>query len=208
MLEKWLRAIDRRRLKDPAFAFLFDPPPDDRVISVDCETSGGDSKTGEILAIAAIPIAGPRIQTSERLDLLVRPSSELKPDAVTVHWLRPIDVATGMPLDEALATLLQFVGSRPIVGYYLDPDIALINRHLRRRLGISLPNPVIDVSRLYYDVTLPTAADGFVDLGFEAMQRGLGLPERQRPGAFGDALLAAMMYVKLATMKRPKRRLW
>lgn len=208
MFDKWRRTLNRSRLKDQAYAFLFEPPPDNQVVSLDCEMSGADVKTGEILAIAALPIAGTRIKTSERLDLLLRPTEELQPEAVAVHWLRPIDVAAGVTPDEAMATLLRFIGSRPIVGYYLDLDIALINRHLRSRLGISLPNPVIDVSRLYYDVSLPMAVDGYVDLGFDAIRRGLGLPQQSRQSAFGDALLAAMMYVKLSTMPKPKRRLW
>lgn len=202
------RAIDRRRLKDPEFAFLFEPPPDDAVVSLDCETTGLDRKRDELLSIAAIRIDGTRIRTSERLDLLVRPEGHLHPDNVAFHWLRPIDVAEGLPVDEALDRLLHFIGSRPLVGYYLEFDVAIINRYLRSRLGIRLPNPVIEVSGLYYDLTLPTTRDGYVDLSFEGMRRGLGLPQRPRHTAFGDALLGAMMYVKLAGMPKPKRRWW
>lgn len=204
----WQIWLDRRRLKDPGYAFLFEPPPDDEVVSLDCEATGLDVKTDEILSVAAIRIRGSRILTSQRLDLLVRPRRDLAANNVAFHWLRPIDVAGGVPVEEAIDRLLHFIGSRPLVGYYLQFDVALINRYLRSKLGVHLPNRVIEVSSLYYDVVLPTTADGYVDLSFEAMRRGLDLPQRPRHTAFGDALLAAMMYVKLAGMPKPKRRLW
>ena len=34
------RAYDRKMLKDRSYEFLFEPPPEDEVVAVDCETTG------------------------------------------------------------------------------------------------------------------------------------------------------------------------
>jgi DNA polymerase-3 subunit epsilon len=47
--------------------------------------------------------------------------------------------------------LMHFIGSRPLVGYYLEFDVAMVNRVLFPMLGMGLPQPKIEVSGLYYD---------------------------------------------------------
>ena len=56
------------------------------------------------------------------------------------------DVASGRPMAEVLPELLRFIGSRPLVGYYLEFDVAMLNKHVRRLIGIELPNRRIEVS--------------------------------------------------------------
>ena len=38
-----------------------------------------------------------------------------------------------------------------MVGYYLQFDVGMVNKYLRGLLGIELPNPMIEVSELYYE---------------------------------------------------------
>ncbi|WP_336491898.1 exonuclease domain-containing protein [Methylobacterium nigriterrae] len=68
MLRRVRRAIDRARLADPRYAFLFDDAPPDEVVAVDCETTGLDPRKNEIITIAATRIRGERILTSERFE--------------------------------------------------------------------------------------------------------------------------------------------
>jgi DNA polymerase-3 subunit epsilon len=206
MLDGLQRRLNRRRLKDPAFAYVFEPDDTGELVSLDCETTGLDTRKDDILSIGAVKIRGSRILTSQRLELLVRPKREMTAQNIAFHWLRPIDVAAGLPIEEALAQTLAFIGSRPLVGYYLEFDVAMLNRHLRPWLGIRLPQPQIDVSRLYYEQKFRTSTDGYVDLSFEAMRKDLGIPTRPRHTAFSDALLAAMMYVKLTEAPLQKKR--
>ena len=82
-----------------------------------------------------------------------------------------MDVAQGHDVDDALAALLEFIGPRPLVGYYLDFDMAVLNRHLRPRLGIPLPNPVIDISGLYFDRRVGRIPQRPVNLCFDHILR-------------------------------------
>jgi DNA polymerase-3 subunit epsilon len=199
MLERLRRNWLRRRLKDEAYAFLFDPEPPGELVSIDCETTALDIERAQLLAVAAIRIRGDRILTSERLELVVRPKGQPGEGGVLIHQLRPIDIERGVPADQAIEQVLRFIGSRPLVGYYLEFDVAILNRLVRPKIGIPLPNRQLEVSALYYDRKqrrLPPGSN--IDLRFGTIRADLDLPEHAEHDAFNDALLAAMMYLRLA----------
>lgn len=204
---RWAAALKREwllhHLGDPRFRFMWDTPPDNEWVALDCETTGLNVKTDDIIAIGAVRIRGNRIMTSERLELLVRPEKRrLSADSVRVHRLREQDVAQGLSADEAMTQLLRFIGSRPLVGYYLEFDVAMINRVLFPMLGMGLPQPKIEVSALYYDYKyrqLPQQArdSGAIDLRFASLMRDLGLPLWSAHDALNDAVMAALAFLKL-----------
>lgn len=194
LLQGWYRS----RLKDPAYGFLFDPPPAGEWVSVDCETTGLNRQRDEIISIGAVKIRGSQILTSERLELVVKPTGMIKSESIRVHQLRHQDVRDGLDPREAIIRFLQFVGSRPLVGYYLEFDVAMLNRLVKPLLGIPLPQSKIEVSGLYYDWKAPkTQGMQNVDLHFATIMKELDLPERNAHDAFNDALMVAMMFVKI-----------
>ncbi|MGD9774836.1 MAG: 3'-5' exonuclease [Diaphorobacter sp.] len=190
-------------LADPAYAFLFDPPPPGEWVALDCETTGLNVRSDEIIAIGAVRIVGNRILTSERLELLVRPGKGVPADSVRIHRLRDRDVARGLPLPEAMRQLLHFIGSRPLVGYYLEFDVAMLNRVIWPMLGMGLPQPKIEVSALYYEHKfrqLPPyqqQGNADIDLRFATLMDDLGLPRRDAHDALNDAVMAALAFIKL-----------
>lgn len=197
-----LRALERRwkrsRLKRPEFEFLFGDEHPDELVSLDCETTGLDPRTAQILSIGAIKIRGDTILTSESIDMLVRPHAPVPLDTVLIHHIRPIDLENAMPVDQAIEHVLRFIGTRPLVGYYLQFDWAMLDKYVRPLLGTSLANRRIEVSRLFYDWRarqLPAGAN--IDLRFNTIRQRLDLPRRAQHDAFNDALLTAMMYLRL-----------
>jgi len=206
-LARLRRAWLLRQLADPAFAFLLDPPPPQEWVAIDCETTGLNRRADEIIAIGAVRIVGQRILTSERLELLVRPDKGVSADSVRIHRLRERDVAQGLLLPDAMRQLLHFIGSRPLVGYYLEFDVAMLNRALRPLLGIGLPQPGIEVSALYYEhkfrQLLPYQQQGNadIDLRFATLMDDLGLPRRDAHDALNDAVMAALAFVKLRQLR-------
>lgn len=206
-LARLRRAWLQYHLADPAFAFLLDPPPPGEWVALDCETTGLNVRSDEIIAIGAVRIVGQRILTSERLELLVRPDKGVPADSVRIHRLRERDVAQGLLLPDAMRQLLHFIGSRPLVGYYLEFDVAMLNRALRPLLGIGLPQPKIEVSALYYEHKfrqLPPyqqQANADIDLRFATLMDDLGLPRRDAHDALNDAVMAALAFVKLRQLR-------
>ena len=204
---RWLQTLKRAyllaRLKDPAFRFMFDPAPENEWVALDCETTGLNVRTDEIIAIGAVRIVGNRIMTSERLELLVRPERRVSAKSVCIHHLRERDVAQGLPIDEAMKRLMHFIGSRPLVGYFLEFDVAMLNRAIAPLLGLGLPQAKIEVSALYYDYKYRQLSSHVrqdhadIDLRFATLMTDLGLPQRHAHDALNDAIMAALAFVKL-----------
>ena len=197
-----------RQLADPRFRFMWDAPPDNEWVALDCETTGLNTKTDDIIAIGAVLIRDNRILTSERLELLVRPEKQaVSADSVRVHRLRGQDVAQGLSAAEAVSRLMHFIGSRPLVGYYLAFDVAMINRVVRPLLGVGLPQTQIEVSALYYDYKYQQLEhllrdSAAIDLRFASLMNDLGLPLWPAHVALNDAVMAALAFVKLRQLSR------
>ncbi len=187
----------------PEFAFILDAPPEGEWVSFDCETTGLQVGKDEIISIGAVRIVGDRILASERLHLLVRPEKGVSASSILVHHLRAQDVAHGLPAEEAVKRLLRFIGPRPVVGYYLEFDVAMVNKVLFPLLGFGLPQPQVEVSALYHRYKMgqlnafmrQEAAN--IDLRLATMMKDLGLPMLEAHDPINDAVMAAMAFIKL-----------
>ena len=207
LIDRLRRGWQQRQLRDSEWRFLVDAPPPGEWVALDCETTGLNPRSDEIIAIGAVRIVGNRVLTSERLDLLVRPEHGVSAESIRVHRLRAQDVQDGVPAEEAMRRLLHFIGARPLVGYYLEFDVAMINRTLKRTLGLTLPQEKIEVSRLYYDHVfqqLPPhkqQENTEIDLRFATIMDALGLPTREAHDALNDAVMAALAFIKLRVLR-------
>lgn len=207
LIDRLRRGWQQRQLRDSEWRFLVDAPPPGEWVALDCETTGLNPRSDEIIAIGAVRIVGNRVLTSERLDLLVRPEHGVSAESIRVHRLREQDVQDGVPAEEAMRRLLHFIGARPLVGYYLEFDVAMINRTLKRTLGLTLPQEKIEVSRLYYDHVfqqLPPnkqQENTEIDLRFATIMDALGLPTREAHDALNDAVMAALAFIKLRVLR-------
>jgi DNA polymerase III subunit epsilon len=193
----WQRWQEARVARNGEHAGLFEPYHGDEWVALDLETTGLDPAQDQILAIAAVPCRGDTIRLSARLDVLVQSSSTRIPDAIRYHRLRPDDVAAGVSLDAALQQLLALIGNRPLVGYCVGFDIAMLDRALRPRLGFGLPNRRIDVQREYAAWMRRRDPSAEPDLRFEAIARALGVDPGLRHRALDDAIAAALMHLRL-----------
>lgn len=209
--QRWWGVLKREwllyHLGDPSYRFMFDAPTENEWVSLDCETTGLNTRTDEIISIGAVRIVGNRIMTSERLELLVRPERGVSAESVKIHRLRERDVAQGLPVEEAMKRLMHFIGSRPLVGYYLEFDLAMLHRAIWPMLGQGLPQPKIEVSALYYDYKfkqLPAyqqQGNVDIDLRFATLMKDLNLPTRDAHDAVNDAVMAALAFIKLRTLR-------
>lgn len=200
---RWMkRLFHQASIHDQEYRFMFKPGPPGEVVAIDCETTGLNPRVDDILTVAAVKISGKRILASERFMLTARPETKIAPEAIKVHRLRESDVCDARRLYNQMPQLLHFIRGRPLVGYYLEFDMAMINKYLLPFAGIELPNPMIEVSELYYERKYGNAPPGTpVDLSFRNILSDLGLPMLSQHDAFDDALMTAQMYVMLHDMK-------
>lgn len=194
--------FNRKKLNDENYSFLFDKPPLDEIVVYDTETTGLDPNKDEILSIGAIKVKGNKILTSEKFEIFIKPSKDINEESIKIHKIRNIDLQNGSEPNEAINKFLHFIGSRPLVGYYLEFDIKMINKYLQPYLGIKLPNKQIEVSRIYHDKKIKFIPDGHIDLRFESIMKDLGLPIFGKHDAINDAIMTAMIYVKLQNITK------
>ena len=186
----------------PEFAFVLDPPPPGEWVSLDCETTGLKVGTDEIVSIGAVRIVGDRILASEKFEVLVRPEGKVSAQSIRIHRLREKDVADGLPVDEAVKRLLYFIGSRPLVGYYLEFDVAMLDRVVFPMLGWGLPQSQIEVSALYHSYKMRQLnalqrQSPEIDLRLVTLMNDLGLPLREAHDPVNDAVMAGLAFIKL-----------
>ncbi len=188
---------DKRAVKDSRWASLFDQYEGDEVVSLDCETTSLDVSEASILSIGAVKIKGKRVKTSDRLDIKLKPPADLTAESIKIHKIRAADLVDGVSIEEAMEQVLEFVGNRPILGYYVNYDIRMLDKFLRPAFGFGLPNKAIELSHVYHDIIKWRHVGGDVDLRFDTIADKLNMPMIQRHTALGDAISVALMYVRL-----------
>ena len=136
---------NRKKLKDDTYAFLFDDYEGNEVVVFDTETTGLDPKHDEVISIGAVKVRGNKILTSETFEVFLKTTRKISKKSIEVHGIRPCDLEDAMEPYEAIGKFLEFIGPRPLVGYYLEFDVAMVNRYVKPWLGITLPNRKIEV---------------------------------------------------------------
>jgi len=197
------RKIGPVLLADSRYQFLFEADQSGEVVSLDCETTGFDYVADDVISIAAIKIRGSRILTKEAFQAVIRPGAPMEASAIKVHQLREKDLAQARTIREVLPDFLRFIGSRPLVGYWIAFDVRMLNKYVFSLLNVHLPNRQIDVSKLYYERKYATAPPGMrVDLRYASILADLGLPALPQHDPFVDAVGAAEIYLILDDLRR------
>lgn len=206
MLKRRISRIkDAWRLRNQKgyWSYLFKPYRGQELVSIDIETTSLDVSKAQILSIAAVVIKGNRVFSSDKLTLTLAPPSDLPAASVKIHKLRRIDLNEGLAVADALDKLLKFIGNRPIVGYNIGYDLAVLDHFLRPLYNFGLPNKAIDVMDLYRSKSqLSGGSDVQINLSFEAIAASLDVPIIGRHTAIGDAVTTAMIYVRLKSSSR------
>ncbi len=201
MLDNFFKNRNQKKLKDASFSFLFDDRPSDEIVVFDTETTGLNPKKDEILSIGAVKVKNNKILTSQKFELFVKPTRYINEESIKIHHIRNIDLQNGSESEEAIEKFLHFIGNRTLVGYYLEFDVKMINRYLTPNLGIKLPNEQIEVSRIYHKKKRRSIPDGRIDLRFDSIMKDLDLPIFGKHDALSDAIMTAMMYIKLQNIE-------
>lgn len=197
LFREFFKNREFKRLKDDNFKFLFEENNSDEYVVFDTETTGLNPKKDEILSIGAVKIKDNRIITSETFEMFVQNSCSISSESKIIHGIREVDLLNAKTTNEVIPEFLKFIGSRPLVGYYLEFDIAMINKYVKPFLGIKLPNKQIEVSEIYYDQKIEFIPQGNIDLRFDTILKDCGIPNMGAHNAVNDAIMTAMIYLKL-----------
>ena len=196
--------LNRRRLTDEEYAYLFEPYAGEEVVVLDTETTGLDPKRDGILSIGAVIVRDGKILMSRSFERFLLPEHTISEASIKIHHLRACDLQKGASPETVIPDLLAFIRNRPIVGYYIGFDHAILSRYVRKCIGVTLPNPMIELSTMYYRRYRKGSSYEFVDLKFDTIMEALALPRLGKHDALNDALMSALMYLKLQSMPEYK----
>jgi DNA polymerase-3 subunit epsilon len=192
---------NRSKLKDKEFDFLFQEDTSGEYVVLDTETTGLDPKKDELLSIGAVKIKDNKILTSQTFEVFIKNSGDISSKSIEIHRIRPIDLKNGESIETALCSFLHFIGSRPLIGYYLEFDVNMINKYMKPMLGVTIPNKKIEVSEIYFDKTISLIPQGNIDLRFDTILKSCKVPDMGAHNAVNDAIMTAMIYLKLTKEK-------
>ena len=86
------RLVQRRRHGKGPYGHLFAAPPGDEVMALDCETTGLNTRTAELVSVAAVPVSAGRVQAGAALDLRMARPASLDGESICIHGLRGVDL--------------------------------------------------------------------------------------------------------------------
>lgn len=202
MLGALQRFFDRRRLRDPRYAPMFERYRGSEAVSLDLETTSLDPATCEVLSLAAVPVDASGVMLSQRFVRSIRSAQDYGIESIRVHRILPGESAVGVDLGTAIEEFALWLGNRPLLGYYLAFDVAVVNRVLRARQGFALPNRRIELAERYARGLRVHEGNSEPDLRLESIAGALGLPLMGRHTALGDAVSVGLAYAALRARRR------
>ncbi len=196
MMTAWLASLAARRA--PHGKEAIDCAP---YVVLDTELTSLDERTNRILSIGAVGMSGSRILLGRQFYRVVNPGVEVPVESILVHRLRPADVATGVPIEQALTELGEFLGDAIIVGHFVRIDVSA----LRKELGVlrnSMKNVVLDTARAHHWLLLHESQKRGLDesqqsLSLESLSQLYGIDQQDSHHALGDAYTTALLWQRL-----------
>ncbi len=196
--------FNKKNLKDKEFEFLFDESSNKEYVCFDCETTGLNPKKDDIVSIGAVIIKGNTIVSSKKFVKFVKPKTKLQAEAIKIHHIRECDLEDAEDINDVVEEFLNFIGNRTLVGYYLEFDVAMINKYIKPKLGITLPNKMYEVSAIYHDFKMERIPQGHIDLRFNTIMDELDIPSLGKHDAYNDAIMTSMIFIKLKNSPKVK----
>ena len=196
--------FNKKNLKDKKYEFLFDKSSNDEYVCFDCETTGLNPKKDDIVSIGAVIIKGNTIVSSKKFVKFVKPKTKLQAEAIKIHHIRECDLIDAEDIDKVIMEFLEFIGNRTLVGYFLEFDIAMINKYVKPKLGITLPNKTLEVSAIYHDYKIERIPQGHIDLRFNTIMEELKIPSLGKHDAYNDAIMTSLIFIKLKNQPKVK----
>ncbi len=197
----WLR----RKFGGGEWAGLLQPAPAGEWVSLDLETTGLDPAQDHILSLAAVPVRGGRVVTSERFERRIRADRDFGIESIRHHRITPAEAAEGVAVTVAVREFLHWLQGRALLGYHLGFDLAMLAPHVRALTGFGLPNPRVDLADAFAARARRARPDVPPNLDFQHIADSLGVPVLARHSALGDAVTVGLCWLALQSSGAVRR---
>jgi DNA polymerase-3 subunit epsilon len=190
-----------KRLLDSQRALLATPLCDLPILALDLEMTGLNPLQDQILSIGVVPIDNGMVNLAGAASILVEIDGSVGQSAA-IHGITDRELAGALPLDDAMAWLLEKLEGRIALAHHAPLDLGFIREGIRRVYGAELPLLAIDTLQLERNRLLrgqEVIKEGSLRLG--ASRGRYGLPVYHAHNALTDALACAELFLaQLACM--------
>ena len=178
-----------------------------RFVAFDTETTGFDTKEDRVLSIGAVAFTGKRISVKNTLEVYVH-QQVFKPETVMIHEL----LRTGkekISEIEAIKAFLNFIKDSVLIAHHANFDKNMMNAMLKRNGLEKLKNTFIDTGVLYRKSKHIIYRENLPHYSLDDLCKELNVPKVDRHTASGDALITAVVFLKiLARLDKQKHLNW
>jgi DNA polymerase-3 subunit epsilon len=193
----WISKFFKSKTDYPKFwqeyAEEFKKPDAQRVVVLDCETTGLKPGEDKILSIGAVALHQNRIYIEDHFSIFVKQHIS-KAESVPIHGIVSGSGKDLISEEKAIQNLLYYLGNSKIVGQHIQFDIQMINLALKAMDLPKLKNTVQDTSDLYSKFK---GVQHFMHKSLDELCDEFNIAKKDRHTALGDAFLTAQVYQRL-----------
>jgi DNA polymerase-3 subunit epsilon len=161
-----------------------------RFVVLDVESSGLNPFRDRLLSIGAVVVREGTIRVGEAFELVLRQDAPSDHQNILIHGIDGATQVGGRDPREALLEFLAYAGKAPLVGYHVDFDRVMIERAMKRALGVKPDNEWLDLARLLPALFPNQAARG---RGLDYWLGVFSIENFARHAALADAFATAQL---------------
>ncbi|HMQ44936.1 MAG: 3'-5' exonuclease [Confluentibacter sp.] len=173
-----------------------EPITNTRFIAFDTETTGFNKKEDRILSIGAVAFVGKTIQVNNSLELYLE-QDIFKPESVKIHGLMKTGSLDKVTELEAIKLFLAYIKNDVLIAHHANFDRNMMNEMLLRHGLGKLKNKFIDTGYLYKKSKHIIYQENLKPLSLDDLCKELNVPTVDRHTATGDALITALVFLKI-----------
>lgn len=117
-----------------------------RYVIVDVETSGLNMKKDRLISIGAVALVGGCIDFRDAFQVVLRQDQVSAHSNILIHGIGGSAQSQGVEPVDALLAFLRYIGKSPLVAYHAFFDQTMIDKAMRRYLGMQLDQTWIDLA--------------------------------------------------------------
>ncbi len=178
-----------------------------RFIAFDTETTGFDKKKDRILSIGAVEFTGKSIQVNESLELYLE-QDVFNPETVKIHGLMKKGSLEKVTEPEAIETFLDYIKDAVLVAHHANFDRNMVNAMLSRHGLGRLKNQFLDTGHLFNKSKHAIYQENLKEhYTLDDLCKELNVPKVDRHTASGDALITAIVFLKILSRMDKRNKL-
>lgn len=174
------------------------PIQETRFVAFDTETTGFDIKADRVLSIGAVAFIGKSIPVKDSLELYLH-QDVFNPETVEIHELMKTNSLNKLTELEAIKIFLNYIKNSVLIAHHASFDRNMMNEMLLRHGLGKLKNKFIDTGHLFTKSKHIIYRENLKKYySLDDLCQELNVPKVDRHTASGDALITAVVFLKIS----------